>query len=274
MFPGIDGFHWSFGHVLFLSLFFAVALTILVTVASSAWRATQDFRNHRAIDLWWRSQFAELPLTDRRCRHELAGRVISRTCDNAFDCRHCEKYSQFAVLPATGNVSSTGLEYSRDRYYHRGHTWVEPAHDGTVTVGLDELAIHLVGTPDSIAMPEVGEEIELNQTAWRMKKNGREIQVRAPIEGTVMAIGSAQEGWYLRMRPRLDLREPGTLRHLLRGPEVHGWLTRELERLQLQLRAPNTPAALADGGVLLPELMNVIPEADWETVLADTFLQA
>jgi Glycine cleavage H-protein len=274
MFPGIDGFHWSFGHVLFLSLFFAVALTILVTVASSAWRATQDFRNHRAIDLWWRSQFAELPLTDRRCRHELAGRVISRTCDNAFDCRHCEKYSQFAVLPATGNVSSTGLEYSRDRYYHRGHTWVEPAQDGTVTVGLDELAIHLVGTPDSIAMPEVGEEIELNQTAWRMKKNGREIQVRAPIEGTVMAIGGAQEGWYLKMHPRLDLREPGTLRHLLRGPEVHGWLTRELERLQLQLRAPNTPAALADGGVLLPELMNVLPEADWETVLADTFLQA
>jgi hypothetical protein len=139
---------------------------------------------------------------------------------------------------------------------------------------LDELAIHLVGTPDSIAMPEVGEEIELNQTAWRMKKNGREIQVRAPIEGTVMAIGGAQEGWYLKMHPRLDLREPGTLRHLLRGPEVHGWLTRELERLQLQLRAPNTPAALADGGVLLPELMNVLPEADWETVLADTFLQA
>jgi hypothetical protein len=274
MFPRIDGFHWSFGHVLFLSLFFAVVLTILVTVASSAWRATQDFRNHRAIDLWWRSQFAELPLADRRCRHELAGRVISRTCDNAFDCRHCDKYSQFAVLPSTGNVSSTGLEYWRDRYYHRGHTWVETAQDGTVTVGLDELAHHLVGTPDSFAMPQVGEEIELNQTAWRMKKNDREIQVRAPIEGTVLAIGGAQEGWYLKMRPRLDLREPGTLRHLLRGPEVHGWFTRELERLQLQLRAPNTPAALADGGVLLPDLMNVLPEADWDTVLADTFLEA
>ena len=29
MFPGIDGFHWTVGHVLFLMLFFAVALTIL-----------------------------------------------------------------------------------------------------------------------------------------------------------------------------------------------------------------------------------------------------
>lgn len=274
MFPGIDGFHWTLGHVLFLSLFFAVALTILVTLASAAWRTSRDFRSDRAIDLWWRSQFAELPISDRRCRHELAGRVLSRTCDNAFDCRHCEKYSQFAVLPATGNVRSLGLDFADDRYYHRGHTWVKPEEDGTVTVGLDELAAHLVGTPDSVRLPEVNQQLEVNQTAWRMKKNGREIEVRAPIEGTVVGIGGPKEGWYVKIRPRLDVRDPATLRHLLRGPEVHGWLSRELERLQLQLRSPNTAPALADGGVLMPDLMSAVPDADWDAVLADTFLQA
>lgn len=273
MFPGIDGFHWTLGHVLFLSLFFAVVLTILVTVASAAWRTSRDFHSHRAIDLWWRSQFAELPVSDRRCRHELAGRVLSRTCDNAFDCRHCEKYSQFAVLPATGNVGSLGLDYADDRYYHRGHTWVKPEEDGTVSVGIDELAARLVGTPDLVSLPEVGQGLEVNQTAWRMKKNGHEIEVRAPLEGTVVGIGGPKEGWYLKIRPRLELREPATLRHLLHGPEVHGWLSRELERLQLQLRAANTVPSLADGGVLMPDLMNAVPEADWDTVLADTFLQ-
>jgi glycine cleavage system H protein len=273
MFPGIDGFHWTLGHVLFLSLFFTVALTILITVASAAWRTNRDFRSDRAIDLWWRSQFAELPVSDRRCRHELAGRVLSRTCDKAFDCRHCEKYSQFAVLPATGNVGSLGLNFAEDRYYHRGHTWVKPEEDGTVSVGLDELAAHLLGTPDSVRLPGAGQKLEVNQTAWRMKKNGREIEVRAPIEGTVVGIGGPKEGWYLKMRPRLDVREPVTLRHLLRGPEVHGWLSRELERLQLQLRSPNTAPALADGGVLMPDLMDAVPEADWDAVLADTFLQ-
>jgi hypothetical protein len=273
MFPGIDGFHWTLGHVLFLSLFFAMALTILITVASAAWRTNRDFRSDRAIDLWWRSQFAELPVSDRRCRHELAGRVLSRTCDKAFDCRHCEKYSQFAVLPATGNVGSLGLNFAEDRYYHRGHTWVKPEEDGTVSVGLDELAAHLLGTPDSVRLPGAGQKLEVNQTAWRMKKNGREIEVRAPIEGTVVGIGGPKEGWYLKMRPRLDVREPVTLRHLLRGPEVHGWLSRELERLQLQLRSPNTAPALADGGVLMPDLMDAVPEADWDAVLADTFLQ-
>jgi glycine cleavage system H lipoate-binding protein len=251
-----------------------VALTILLTVASAAWRTNREFRSERAIDLWWRSQFAELPVSDRRCRHELAGRVLSRTCDNAFDCRHCGKYSQFAVLPATGNVGSLGLNYSDDRYYHRGHTWVKPQEDTTVIVGLDDLAAHLVGTPDSVSLPEVGQELEVNQTAWHMKKNGRKIEVRAPLEGTVIAVGGSRQGWYLKIRPRLDVREPATLHHLLRGPEVHGWLSRELERLQLQLRSPNTAPALADGGVLMPDLMNAVPEADWDAVLADTFLQA
>lgn len=272
MFPGIDGFHWTFGHILFLSLFFAVALTIFFTVASAIRRTVLDFRTHQAADLCWHAGFAELPEPDRRCRHELAGRVISRTCDNAFDCRHCEKYSQFAVLPATGNLRSLGLDYPGDRYYHRGHTWVKPEDDGTVTVGLDELACHLMGAPDSVKLPAIGSELDLNQTAWSMRKNGREINVRAPIEGTIVGIGGPNEGWYLKIRPRLDVRDPLTLRHLLRGPEVHGWLSRELERLQLQLRAPNTPPALADGGVLLPDLMNTMPDADWDTVLDDTFL--
>jgi len=272
MFPGIDGFHWTFGHILFLCLFFAVALTIGITVARAVWRTAGDFRTHRASDFCWQADFAELPEAERRCRHQLAGRVISRTCDNAFDCRHCEKYSQFAVLPATGNLGSLGLDYPVDRFYHRGHTWVKPEDDDSVTVGLDELAAHLVGTPDAVRMPEVGEEIHLNQTAWTMKKNKREIRVHAPLEGTVLAVGTPKEGWYLKIRPRLDLRQPLTLRHLLRGPEVHGWITREMERLQLQLRAPNTPPTLADGGALLPDLMEALPEADWDSVLADTFL--
>jgi hypothetical protein len=123
-------------------------------------------------------------------------------------------------------------------------------------------------------MPKQGDEVELNQTALRIRKNGKEINVRAPIEGTVIGVGGVNQGWYLKVRPRLDLHDPATLRHLLRGPEVQGWMTRELERLQLQLRAPNTPPALADGGALLPDLMDAMPDADWDAVLADTFLAA
>jgi Glycine cleavage H-protein len=271
MFPGIDGFHWTVGHVVFLSLFFAVALTILATVGSAAWRTAKDFRDRKVTDLCWKADFAELPEADRRCRHELAGRVISRTCDNQFDCRHCVNYSHFAVLPATGYARDLGLDYPEDRLYHRGHTWVKIRQDGTVEIGLDALADHLIGTPDSIQLPSVGEEVDLNQIAWRIKKNGREILVRAPLEGIVTGVSDHS---ILRLRPRLDVQNPINLRHLLRGAEVHGWISHELERLQLQLRPAGTPPSLADGGVLVRGLMDALPGSDWNTVLADTFLEA
>lgn len=273
MFPGIDGFHWTPAHIIFLCLFFAVVVTIFTTVAFAAMRTARDFRMHRAIDLCWHANFAELPASDRRCRHELAGRVASRNCDNAFDCRHCEKYSEFATLPATSMTHDLGLDYPNDRLYHRGHTWVKPEDDGTITIGLDDFSKHLIGTPEYIDLPEPGAELEVNQTAWRMKKNGKEISVHAPIEGTVTAVGGPEDSWYLKMRPRLDVRDASTLRHLLRGPEVHGWIARELERLQIQLRKPHTATTLADGGALVPDLMDVVPDADWNTVLADTFLE-
>src|SRR5580765_8542403 len=74
MFPGIDGFHWTVGHVIFLSLFFAVVATILATLVFAVLRTKRDFRTDQAIELCWKSDFAELPESDRRCRHELAGR--------------------------------------------------------------------------------------------------------------------------------------------------------------------------------------------------------
>lgn len=272
MFPGVDGFHWTVGHVIFISLFIAVAFTIAGTVLRALLHSAQDFRDHRAFEFCWKADFAELPAADRRCRHELAGRVISRTCDHQFDCRSCENYPHFAVLPATGYARELGLDYPADRLYHRGHTWVKPEEDGAVSIGLDALAGHVIGKPDSVAGPQIGEDIELNQAAWRIKKNGHEIQVRAPLEGTVLSVGG-EDGWSITIRPRVDVRDPRSLRHLLRGPEVHGWISRELERLQLQLRPAGAQPSLADGGVLVHGLMDAVPESDWNTVLADTFLE-
>ena len=271
MFPGVDGFHWAAGHVIFLCLFFVVVVTIAATVLKAALRTARDFRTHTAIDLWWKANFAQLPIADRRCRHELAGRMISRTCDHQFDCRTCENYEHFAMLPATGHTDDLGLDYPADCMYHRGHTWVRPEQDGTVSIGLDALADHLIGKPDSIRLPKAGDELEVNQTAWRIKKNGHEIDVRAPLEGTVLSVG--EDGWTMKLRPRVDLKDPKSLRHLLRGPEVHGWIARELERLQLQLRPAGALPSLADGGVLVHGLMDAVPSSDWDSVIADTFLE-
>jgi Glycine cleavage H-protein len=270
MFPGVDGFHWSFGHVLFLGLFFAIALTIAGTVVRAVWSSARDFRTRRASAICWNLEFAELPEEERRCRHELAGRVEERTCPNAFDCRHCGEYERFACLPAAAPTSTFGLDYPAGRLYHRGHTWVEPQADGTWTIGLDDLAEHLIGKPDSTELPQPGANLDANGTAWVVRKGRTEMRVRAPMDGTVVETGGPDEGWYLRLRPE----GVPNLRHLLRGPEVSAWLSRELERLQIQLGTPGASPSLADGGILMSGLMDAMPEADWDDALAATFLES
>jgi glycine cleavage system H protein len=270
VFPGVDGFHWTFAHIVFLALFFGVALTIAATVARAVVRAAADLRSRRAGEICWQLEFAELPEAERRCRHEIAGRVAERMCPNAFDCRRCQEYEQFAALPAQAISTTFGLDYPADRLYHRGHTWVREEADGCYSVGLDDLSEHLIGKPDTVDLPPAGAHVETNGPAWRIRKGAVEVRVRAPIDGDVVATGGPEEGWYLRVRPT-----PGqSLRHLLRGEEVSAWISKELERLQLQLGPAGTAPSLADGGILMSGLMESMPQADWDTVLAGTFLEA
>ncbi len=60
MFPGIDGFHWTVTHVVFLALFFAVVMTIVATVVSAAVRTARDFRTNKAIRVVLEGEFCRL----------------------------------------------------------------------------------------------------------------------------------------------------------------------------------------------------------------------
>ena len=270
MFPWVDGFHWTVMHVVFLTIFGLVLLTVLTTFAWSLFRTASDLCSHRATQLCWRDNFAQLPEAERHCRHELSGRIIHRVCPKAFDCRHCELYEAFAAMPVPVRSLDVGVEYSDKLLYHRGHTWVRPEEDGTFTVGLDEFAHSLIGQPDKLRFPRKGADIQTEAIAWRMTKDRREIRVRAPMDGTILATGGPEYGWYLRVKPR----GPVDLRHLLQGQEVAGWLASERDRLQIQLWQPDSAPALADGGTLLPDLMDSLPNANWDEVLSATFLDA
>jgi hypothetical protein len=135
---------------------------------------------------------------------------------------------------------------------------VRPEWDGTYAVGLDEFALHLIGRPDSVELPPLFEKLESEGIAWRMKKNGHDIRVRAPLGGTIISTGGPEKGWYLKILPH---GEPN-LRHLLSGAEVPGWLAAEIDRLQLQLSSAEATPSLADGGMLRPELMDVEPKTN------------
>jgi hypothetical protein len=259
-------------HIIFLGLFYAVLVAIAATLALSLFRAVRDFRARRAEAICWQATFPDLPARERVCRHEFTGEFQHRTCDKAFDCRECQTHAALVAKhpPGPGEADVFGLDFPHDRFYHRGHAWAHPEPDGTVTVGLDPLGARLVAEPEAVALPAVGSHIQTNGAAWHVRKRGADVRILSPLDGEVVAIGGPQDGWCLKVKPdggQLDAR------HLLRGAEIRPWIAREMERLQAALAPANQAPTMADGGVPMDDIAAGYPDADWDSVCAEIFLQ-
>jgi glycine cleavage system H lipoate-binding protein len=273
MFPWNYGFHWAPGTIIFMGAFYTVLVVVATTVLSAALRSRRALRANRHEEIRWHSDFHDLPPCDRACRHVLTGDLRSRECPNAFDCRKCETHGKLiekhpAIQPAESEEEIFGMAFPLDRFYHRGHTWTRVEPDGTFTVGLDELGKRLLGVPDSVELPQPGEQVRANGTAFRVRKRGADVRVLSPVDGEVVETGGPKQSWYLRIRP-----ESLNLTHLLRGSEIKPWLLREMERLQLALSAEGAAPTLADGGVPVEDIGAGYPNTDWDAVCGEMFLE-
>lgn len=275
MLPWNYGFHLDTGHVVFLGAFYTVLLIVAATLVSAAIRSHRDLQARKVESIRWHSDFHDLPARDRVCRHVLTGEFQSRECPHSFDCRECQTHAKLIerhpVAAGDEEEEIFGMAFPLDRMYHRGHTWVRRENDGTVTVGLDELGSRLFGTPDQVALPAAGSQLEVNGPAFRIRKRGADVRVLSPVDGEVLETGGADLSWYLKVRPNAS--DELAFRHLLRGSEIRPWLMRELERLQLTLTTEGAAPTLADGGVLVDDMSKAYPQADWDAVCGEMFLE-
>ena len=276
MFPWTYGFHWTPATMIFMGAFYTVLVVLATTVMYAMLRSRRALAAHETEDVKWHSDFHDLPSHDRACRHVLMGELSHRECPNAFDCRKCEQHARIVERHPVRQPNETeeeilGMSFPLDRYYHRGHAWAHPEADGTMTVGLDELGSRLLGVPDAVELPPPGTRLQVNGTAFRMRKRGADVRVLSPVDGEVVETGGAGRAWYLKVKP---LAGGFDVRHLLRGAEIHAWLMREMERLQLTLSAESAMSpTLADGGVPVADIGAGYPEADWDAVCGEMFLE-
>jgi hypothetical protein len=228
MFPWSPEFVWDAGHLAFFGALYGVLVVVGVVLALALRRARAGDPERRGERLAWRAAFEELPRRDRACRHALTGEAPGRVCDNAFECGTCATHPTLCRErgAASGTVAVAGLRMPADRLYHRGHAWVKPEEDGTVTVGLDDMARRLVGAPDAVVPPSPGERVVHGGPALRLRTRGGEIRVLSPVEGVVLGT----EGAGLDAVLRVDPARPFASAHLISGDEVEPWMVRELGR--------------------------------------------
>jgi hypothetical protein len=214
MLPNVYGWSWTPTHVIFIGVFACIAATIAAAVLLAWWRSARDLHAGRADAIRWHEEFHDLSAMDRRCRHEIGGRVLWRECDAAFDCRECKTHPKLRSESPPAAV-----------YYHRGHTCVRPEPEGTLRVGLDEIALELTRTAE-IELPAPGTRVRVHSPLGRVRLGEHEARILSPVDGEVIEIVGGSE---LRIRPHDS---PLRLTHLLAGREAEMWKARERERLE------------------------------------------
>ncbi len=281
MFPWVHEFRPELGHLIFTGGF-AMVFVIVMTTIVIVFKKVYEIYKQRAVEkIAWQAAFEDFPTFNKRCRYEISGLFNERTCNNYFDCRECavnkqllEKGIPEKALAAAGDDGNTeifGLNIPLDRMYHRGHTWVKQDEDGNYLVGLDDFGKRLIGKPENIELPEIGSKLHANGTAWKVKRGKADTRILSPIDGEVIETGDPEKGWYLKIKSEPDNVDTS---HLLKhGKEIKAWFMKELERLQFALATDGVGASLADGGVLIDDLPKSNPDADWDGVYGEIFLE-
>jgi len=271
MLPGNTDFIADPFNIAFLGLFALILTAVAVTLVRIGLRTRETIARGKAASMLWHEEFEELPASARGCRHAMTGELPGRTCARAFDCKGCETH---AKLVAEGKMlapaDAAGFDVPTDRLYHRGHAWLKPLDDGTVAVGLDDLATRLVGRPDALDLPAVGAKLAENGPAFRLSAGRARVRVASPVTGDVVEQGALDKGFLLRVRPD----GPLDTRALLSGREAAAFFAREMDRLQLAISGARGVPALADGGLPVGDLSKAIPAGDRDRVLGEMLLEA
>jgi hypothetical protein len=268
MLPWSSEFVWDAGHLAFFGAFYTVLMAVGIVVALALRRARRSA--DRAPLLAWRAAFEELPRHERACRHDLTGELAGRVCDNAFDCRTCATHATVEPEggPRAGDVTLAGLRLPLDRYYHRGHAYAKPQDDGTIAVGLDDLAHRLIGEGTVVAAPVAGARLTVNGEALRLRTSGGGVRVLSPVDGVVTRVAGQGADVVVRVDPGGPLEAA----HLLSGSEVGPWILREIERLAGLAGSPQVGTTLADGGELVAEPAGSLAPERLGAVLGEMFL--
>lgn len=164
--------------------------------------------------------------------------------------------------------------------YHPGHTWAVSETPERVRVGIDDFAAKIGGDVTRIDIPERGQWIRQGQRIIAMHHGDRELDLVSPVEGEVVDFNMkalddpklAQkdpygDGWLLVVN---SPDSQTTFRNLLGGTIARRWM--EDAAARLRSFAMPAPAMAQDGGVAVPNVIDQLPDADWDKLTKELFL--
>ena len=166
-------------------------------------------------------------------------------------------------------------------FFDRSHTWTYMEKDGQVRIGIDNFLQELTGPVTRVILKQPGEQIKRNEYFLTLIQNGKRLQIKSPVTGTVREQNGEvlkkasllntepyAAGWLLLVEP---LNWVGELKSYLNGPLYSDWLKREGTRVKeffssllKQEDAKHQALVLQDGGEIRPGVLEQFGPEVWE----------
>ncbi len=122
-----------------------------------------------------------------------------------------------------GRIKSPEFQIPGGVFISENHCWLILNEDGTVNLGIDDFAVKIIGSIDSIVMPETGLSLKKDLKLFIVKQGQREIIFKSPLSGRVIEVNKLinseldslnitpyDKNWICRLQPDdLDLVLPG-----------------------------------------------------------------
>jgi glycine cleavage system H lipoate-binding protein len=176
-----------------------------------------------------------------------------------------------------------GIDVPEQVRMHPRHSWARKTSSKCVVAGVDDFAQRLVGSVESIEMPEVGARVAAGELIAVLRHGEREIRVRAPIDGTIARINPVLgkdpsivnrapygQGWLVELTPNASTLK-ASFKTLLGGGSAIRWMRGEVDRLVALTSPPELGHTMADGGEVGSDLSEHLDEATWRKVNEEFF---
>jgi glycine cleavage system H lipoate-binding protein len=166
-------------------------------------------------------------------------------------------------------------------FFDKTHTWAFMEKSGEVKIGIDDFLLHITGPINRVKMKQPGAKISKGEPAITIIQNGKQLNINAPISGTVLIkndllVGDSsllnqspvQDGWIYSIEPSNWERES---QFLFMADKYKEWLKNEFARFKDFLaynrftsKANYMPVMLQDGGELNDNLLSDFGPDVWE----------
>ncbi|MFO8070993.1 MAG: hypothetical protein R6V85_03875 [Polyangia bacterium] len=170
-------------------------------------------------------------------------------------------------LARTGETTAVrkvaGLALPAGRSYYRNHTWTRRRENGSLELGLDDLARRLLGETARLHLPSLESTLVAGEPLLEVEIGARCFSLRSPVSGRVIDRGQRSDGGYLLV---IEPSQEGPAREGVPENQLAGFFSRELDRLHALLSPGSAAPALADGGALANDLPGAAPTAPWNRI--------